>query len=56
MPLRQDERYYCPKCDRWFPADVISGGMHVVIVLMGKDTHHVVYPEAEALAFLRERK
>lgn len=53
--MKQDERYWCPKCERWFPADLIKGMMHTVVLLAGPDTRHVVIPEPEALALLREK-
>lgn len=50
-----NDRWYCTKCQRWFPNDLIKNGMHVVLALHSKETHHVVLPEQEANALLREK-
>lgn len=49
------ERFYCPKCQLWFPAEVIRDYMHSVVLIASDNTRHVVLPEPEALAMLRER-
>lgn len=56
MNLMDNMRYYCPRCQRWFPADVIQNGMHTIVVFAGPDSRHVVWPEAEALAMFSEGK
>lgn len=52
------ERYYCRICDRWFlPQELANGMMHPLLVSgPGIPAFHVVMPEPEALALLRDRK
>ena len=49
------DEFYCPKCDRWFPADVIKDYMHSVVLSATTEPAHVVLPKAEALAHLRTK-
>jgi len=46
-------RFWCQRCLRWFPDDVIEfGHHHRIIVMMGPDIFHSVIPEEE----LKQRK
>jgi len=49
------DEFYCPKCDRWFPADSIRDYMHSVVLSTAPEPAHVVLPKPEALALLREK-
>lgn len=49
------DEFYCPKCERWFPAESIRDYMHDVVLSSSREPKHVVLPKAEAMAMLRDK-